>query len=102
MDWGFGNGDNLSYTTPHVELDNVTLQLGSFFSKVVEPILNDIDQFIKPIRPILDILNTQIPVISQLAQLLGQPPVTFVSAIGALGEGGDSVAEVLRILTQID
>jgi hypothetical protein len=99
--WGFSTGQGFS-GTPDVSLNNVTLMLGTFFTKVAAPIFNGLNQFLEPIRPILDILNTDIPVISDLSQLLGQGPVTFASAISAIGEGGATVATVLRILNDVN
>ena len=40
-----------------------------------------------PIKPLLDFLNQEIPVISQVANLVGLGPVRFIDAIGALGSG---------------
>src|SRR5579883_1848298 len=100
--WTFDAGEGLTGNDPSVELDNITLDLGSFLSKAVGPVLGDLHSILKPIEPILDILNEDIPVISQLSQLVGGSPVTFTSAIAALGHGGEDLATVLRILTEVD
>jgi Ca2+-binding RTX toxin-like protein len=77
----------------------VTLDLGTFLSGAIKPILDDVNGFLKPVRPILDTLSIDIPVISQLSELLGGGPVTFLDAIGLFGQGGKDVEEFLHILT---
>ena len=39
--------------------------------------------------------------ISDLSQLLGGPPVTFLTAIELLGDGGETVAQVIRVLDAV-
>ncbi|MGH7139016.1 MAG: hypothetical protein ACREHD_24995, partial [Pirellulales bacterium] len=53
-------------SAPTVAFNNVTLDLGSFFSSFVSPILQEIKQVITPVEPVLDILTARIPVISDL------------------------------------
>src|SRR5579884_4084888 len=102
VNWGFSSGEGLAGNDPSVELDNITLDLGSFLSKAIGPVLEDLHSILKPIEPILDILNQDIPVISQLSQLVGGSAITFTSAIAELGHGGQTLATVLNILTEVD
>ena len=85
---------------PSIELSNVGLDLGSFVSDVVAPVLEPVNEFLEPFRPILDALTTPIPVLSDIAG-----SVTFTDIIGALGEGAetvsffvDAVADLARLI----
>lgn len=85
MDWPFANwqvyGQNASSdpasegSSPQISLDNVSLELGSFISSFVTPILNDIEPVFNAIRPVMNVLTQPIPVISDLA---GQP-ITLIT-----------------------
>src|SRR5205807_10360019 len=99
--WGFNTTNGLSGDAPTVEIKDLTLNLGEFISKVAGPILTQIDKYLGPVKPLLDMLNTDIPVISQLSELLGQGEVRFIDAIKLLGEGGDTVDTFITILTRI-
>ena len=95
-------GSGVSTESPEVQLNDIRLDLGGFISKVLGPIIDTIDDFLSPIQPLLDLLDTEIPVISQVAQLVGQPPVRFIDAIGALGQGAETVQRVLDILLAVN
>ena len=85
MDWPFANdqiyGQDASSnpddegSTPQISLDNVSLQLGSFITGFVAPILDDIEPFFSAIQPVMSVLTSPIPVISSLA---GQP-ITLIT-----------------------
>ncbi|WP_413172043.1 DUF4347 domain-containing protein [Anabaena azotica] len=102
IDWALDDSKSLSdQSAPNFSLNNARLDLGEFISKAIGPILEEVNKYIEPIRPVLDILDKEIPVISDLSKLLGQGKVTFLDAIGALGEGGAEVAKVIRIFKEI-
>jgi Ca2+-binding RTX toxin-like protein len=100
VNWAFSS-DPLANQPLTAHLYNISLDFGQFFHNVLAPFFQKFNQFVDPIRPILDILNTDIPVISQLSQLVGGPEVTFASAIQALGNGFDTIATVENILNQL-
>jgi hypothetical protein len=63
--WQFGGGD-LSGGIPSVTFDAVTLDLGTFFSRFVGPILYDVQAVLKPFAPLVHFITARIPVISDL------------------------------------
>ena len=68
LGWSFTAGFNgVSTGKPTVDFDKVQLDLGAFISNFVAPIVNDVKQVLDPIKPIVDILTTPLPVISDLA-----------------------------------
>ena len=58
-DTGFG--------TPQIAFNNIYLDLGSFLSDFLGPILEKIQSITEPLQPILDLVQARIPVLSDLA-----------------------------------
>jgi Ca2+-binding RTX toxin-like protein len=87
--WGLGDAvDNSSmdpldnhYAIPYIKFQNVGLNLGSFFSDLLAPILEQIQKITEPIQPIVDVLTAPIPVISDLA---GED-ITLIDIAGMFG-----------------
>ncbi|MFM8414927.1 MAG: DUF4347 domain-containing protein, partial [Planctomycetota bacterium] len=52
---------------PEVGLSNIKLDVGSFLTDVLKPIVSELDKAFKPFDPVLDALQTRIPVLSDLA-----------------------------------
>ena len=80
---------------------------GSFLSDVVGPIVNTIDSVVGPIRPVLDVLNTRLPVLSDLGptrSLLDRNDdgaVTLLEMAALLGDGADSAATFISALSNV-
>ncbi|TWU51857.1 PKD domain-containing protein [Rubripirellula reticaptiva] len=85
-----------SIALPTVSITNVGLDLGSFVTNVLAPVLAPVNDFLDPIRPVLDRLTSPIPGISEL---IG--PTTFVDLIGAFGEGGETVGQFVGAVANI-
>ncbi len=76
LQWGFGSQDifsdivDFALALPEnaaVVIDNITLNVGSFLSDVLKPVVDIIQTIVGPFDPLLDILTSPIPVISDLA-----------------------------------
>ena len=87
---------------PTLKFNDLSLDLGEFFERTFGPLLDQLEPFTSPLEPIFDLLEVEIPVISDLAKLLGQDPITFGSAIELLGSGFDSVRVFLNIANTVD
>ena len=97
IDWAFDlNGGG---TLNKLRLDNIRVDLGEFLGGAVGKLIGGLDKFIDPIRPILDFLNSEIPLISQVSQLVGAGPFTFADGIALFGEGGQTINTVIGLLT---
>src|SRR6185436_900438 len=70
VDWDFLGNDGLTGELPTVSLNDVSFHFGDFLSNIIGPVVDQLDDWIEPIKPILDFLNTEIPVISDIAQFL--------------------------------
>ena len=64
-----------------VKFEDIELDLGPFISDFVSPILEKIQTVTKPIQPIVDILTSPLPVLSDLG-----PPTTLIDLAGIFGK----------------
>ncbi len=73
--WGLGDGVNNGSSDPlenhsaipWISFNNVGLNLGSFFSDFLGPIIEEVQRVTEPLEDLIDILISPIPVISDLA-----------------------------------
>jgi Ca2+-binding RTX toxin-like protein len=101
---GFGTGDIGAFansTDFTVGLKNVTIDLGSFIGKFLSPITKELDRFARPLKPVLDTLNSPIPGIKELAELFSQTPPTMLDLID-LQNGPDSTQLIRRLIILVD
>jgi Ca2+-binding RTX toxin-like protein len=109
MRWGLGdeiyNGssDPLQnhYKIPWIGFYNVSLNLGSFFSDFLRPIIESIQTITEPLQPLVDILTAPIPVISDLA---GED-ITLIDIAGMFGVVDPSfiyaIADLITMINSI-
>ncbi|MHC1765336.1 MAG: SdrD B-like domain-containing protein [Verrucomicrobiia bacterium] len=85
-----------------IEFTDIYLDLGTYISDFLAPILEKIRSVTEPLQPIIDVVTTPIPVISDLA---GQP-VTFLNLAEAFGLLEPSTIRfiecVLKVITLIN
>jgi hypothetical protein len=55
--------------------------MGTFFSQWIDPVISQIQQVTKPLKPVVDVLEHSIPVLSELSELAGGQAVTLESLI---------------------
>lgn len=82
VDWTFT--DALEGNLPSVTYSGLCLDLGSFFSDLVSPLLERLDNVLEPIRLLVDLLTTPLPVISDLDPS-GEVTVLDLAGIGTPG-----------------
>lgn len=109
MRWGLGDSvDNSSsdplenhYAIPWIGFYNVGLNLGSFFSDFLGPIIEAIQTVTEPLQPLVDILTSPIPVISDLA---GED-ITLIDIAGMFGVVDPSfiyaIADLITLINSI-
>ena len=95
LNWGFNSAaTGVSLATfgnaPTIEFDDVSLNLGTFFSNMAQPILGEIQSVLNPIQPIVNFFTTPIPVLTDLST---SGPVTLVSLLQAF-TGGQGESDV--------
>jgi Ca2+-binding RTX toxin-like protein len=64
-----------------VEFKDLRLDVGSFVSDVLSPIVNKVKEVTEPLQPIIDVITTPIPVISDLAG----SPITLLDIAASFG-----------------
>lgn len=121
IQWGATLGvDGLNFGDLDMSFEDVELDLGSFINDFLAPILDEVTKFTKPLQPIIDVVSAPIPGISQLAELVGEEPVTmidlfeaisgndltliktlldvvtFINAVAALGDAGEIIIPIGR------
>ncbi|MCA9051045.1 MAG: hypothetical protein KDA89_20055, partial [Planctomycetaceae bacterium] len=105
FDWGYSQSFGASATgthsspstSPTVRFDNVELSLGEFINQFLGPIVDKVQTITKPVQPILDALNSKVPMVSQI-----MGGVTWLDLAAMFG--GAEVkpfAEALGIIDQI-
>jgi hypothetical protein len=78
LHWVF-DSSNPAANPPTVSFSNVSLDLGQFLSGVLTPILRGIQSATAPIAPLLDLITTPLPGISDISNFLGQGDVTLLT-----------------------
>ena len=99
--WSFtGNlQDGLALGDLEAGFDNIQLDLGSFISEFLDPVLSEVQKYTKPLQPIIDTLQAPIPGVSQLAELVGADPITLLDLMEAIS--GSDLTLIRRLLDVI-
>jgi len=92
--WVFGDTTDYELVAPAIEFTNVRLNMGEFFSDFFGSTLSTINDVVEPIKPVLDVLTTPIPVLSDLAG----SPVRLVDLARLFGSGAETVADVIEVI----
>jgi Ca2+-binding RTX toxin-like protein len=102
LSYTFGSGtpdfSGLSGENFHFGVTDIYLGLEGLIAPG-SPIANMFEKFnaaIEPIRPVLDILTTEIPVVSDVSKLAGGPAITFVSLIDLEYPGTSDVINTIN------
>jgi hypothetical protein len=74
--WAFDKNDARG-SSPTVSFHDVSFTLGSFLSGMVGPVMRDVQKVSKTMQPVVDILKTTVPGISDLSQAVGGPELTI-------------------------
>jgi Ca2+-binding RTX toxin-like protein/6-phosphogluconolactonase (cycloisomerase 2 family)/PKD repeat protein len=90
------DGNMFGGETPVIAFNDVTLDLGSFISGFVGPILDQIEQVLDPIMPFINMLTTELPVITELAEIAGSLGINVNAA--ADGEPGVSIYDLAAMI----
>jgi Ca2+-binding RTX toxin-like protein len=72
LGWDFNQdlntGGKYSGSQPTVAFDNVRLNVGSFFKDFTQPIFGTINNILEPIRPIVKVLQTTLPILDDFGK----------------------------------
>jgi Ca2+-binding RTX toxin-like protein len=87
-------------TAPTADFDNLYLHAGTFTDQFLGPVVSEIKRITSPLRPVVDTLMAPLPVVSDLAELVGEDPVTLLD-IAEAASGAD-LSMVESIIAFID
>lgn len=98
--WDLENGAS----KPQIMFSNLALDLGTFISDFLSPILTEIQKVTEPLQPIIDIATARLPVLSDLAG----KTVTFLDLAEAFGylepstrKFIDNVLQIIELINNI-
>lgn len=96
--WSLSEGS----TDPVIEFTNLRLDLGTFISDVLGPILEKVQEITQPLQPIIDIVTFELPILSQLAG----KPITLLDLAQAFGyldpETREFIEDVIAVVELIN
>lgn len=82
---------------PNINVDEIYLDLGSYISDFLGPVLGKIREFIEPADPVLEMVTTPLPIISDL---LGEP-ITFLDLAEAFGYLDPGTRKFIEVVDQV-
>ncbi len=108
LDWDFADADFQGFETsaPTIDFSGVSLDVGSFFGSFVGPVFEGITDVLAPVMPLVDILNTEIPILDarmvDVAQALAEAGLgNFNEQTVQFVEYVAQIAEILDILGEL-
>jgi hypothetical protein len=86
-----------------LEFDNVTIDPGQFLGSVLGKVFKQIADVTKPIQPIIDTIQAEIPVLSDLSKAVGGDPVTIASLAQTFSTlaGGPEIQPFIDVVTKV-
>lgn len=96
-----GVGDVFKNGLDLVEFRDIQLDLGTYISDVIGPIVEKVQEITGPVQPFIDVVTTPIPVISDLG-----PELTLLDIAAAYGNVDPAliyaIADVITVINDID
>ena len=96
LDWRW-DSDPVAEGDLEIHLNNIQIDVGTFLSRFIVPILKQIQQITDPFQPVVDILSQRLPVLSDLAG----KKVTLVDLAAAFGFLSPNTAKFIDALVTI-
>jgi hypothetical protein len=86
-----------------VKFSDVKLDLGSALASFVKPVVSVVQDVLGPIEPIINLLTTPIPGLSDLSHLIGQGDVTLYTIAGEVTSGvvGPEVTPIINLVGEL-
>lgn len=79
LNWGISNHTGaLEAGNLDIKFENIALEAGPFFQKILKPVLDKLKAVTGPLQPIIDTLYAPIPVLSDLSKAAGGPDITLI------------------------
>jgi Ca2+-binding RTX toxin-like protein len=90
-------------TSSFFKFGNIAINAGEFLSNQLKPIVETVNEILEPIRPVIDLLTTPVPVLSQLYEIVEDRELTLLDLIAEFApDEFDGVAKFVSVINQID
>ncbi|MEL6385021.1 MAG: calcium-binding protein, partial [Cyanobacteria bacterium J06626_18] len=98
LNWDFAEADLEGFETsaPTIDFNGVSLDVGSFFGSFVGPVFEGITDVLAPVMPLVDMLNTEIPILD--ARMVD---VAQALAEAGLGDFNEQTVQFVEYVAQI-
>jgi Ca2+-binding RTX toxin-like protein len=99
--WGFSvsPSQGLNVDDLDVGFDGLTLDAGKFITEFLGPIIKQVKEITNPLMPVVEMLQGEVPIVSDLSKLIGQGPVTVLDLLEAIS--GNDLSLMRSILQMI-
>jgi Ca2+-binding RTX toxin-like protein len=94
LSWNWST-DDPELSAPDIEFKNLYLNSGTFIGQFLEPVVGQIKGVTSTLKPVIDTLQAPVPVLTQLAELVGEAPVTMISLLKAVAGSDLSLVDSL-------
>jgi len=95
LDWRFDTDEGAG--TPQIAITDIYLDLGSYLSEFLAPVLEKIQDITEPLQPIIDLVTARIPILSDLA---GED-ITLLSLAGTFGLLDPATEEFIEVIAKV-
>ena len=91
-----------------MRLNDIGISLGQSINRIIQPIAERVDEYIEPIRPVIEGLNEEVPVLSDILREANEDPLTWLDAIALYTDDPDidavvqTIRDVVAIIEDID
>jgi hypothetical protein len=100
--WNFTNANPSVYpfgNAPVVAINNVQIDLNSFYNKLVAPLVAQVQVVTKPLEPLAEFLLKPIPGLTDVTQLMGLGPTTVAGLVAV--PGVTALAHAIEIINNL-
>ena len=91
--------------TPEItelRFQNVGIRLGCFCNKQMGQVIDFVDRFLGPLKPVVELLKSEVPGLSQVAQAANKPAVTFLDLFLTQVEDPQMARNAKRFVETVD
>jgi len=92
-------GDSLDTSKFKFDIDNTYLSLDSLIGDPVLDMIDKVQAAFEPLMPVVDMISSEVPLISSISKKIGQGEVTYLDAISWFGEGAEQAAQFVEFLS---
>ncbi len=85
-----------------LEFANVGVRLGALLNKQVGRVIDFVDKFLAPLKPVVKILKEDVPGLSQLSEAAGRGRVTFLDLALTQAEDPEQARNIRRFVNTVD